>query len=261
MYMSTFQRLLKRVVRKAAYQVLMGRLVERGRPERGRFLRHDVDAILDQSWRNLAELLPEAELDQVPTVGNRQNVLLAAMTVASFHAFLKAGIEKEYAIELFADIGWKVYIKPLPLPKLIARLLTRAQKQVNLMLRMFMVFPFSTPGRPGYECKAWTEPDRFRTSWTHCPPYAFIRRYVEAHGDSGELEAFRKSWCWYDWPLTHVMVDGGYQVRGHYERPKTLSAGDEVCDMRWHAEVPQVAVGLADQRATRPTARTGAAAD
>jgi hypothetical protein len=144
MYISIFQRILKRVVRKAAYQVFMGRLVERDHPERGRFLRHDVDAILDQSWRNLEELLPEAKLDHVPTVGNRQNVLLAAMTVAAFHAFLKAGIEKEYAIELFADIGWKVYIKPLPLPKLIARLLTREPDAANVH-----ALPVQHPGPPG----------------------------------------------------------------------------------------------------------------
>ena len=74
----------------------------------------------------------------------------------------------------------------------------------------------------------------------HCPPFAFVRNYIEKHGDRGELEAFQRSWCRYDWGLTYAMVDGRYGVRGHYERPHTLSAGDDVCDMRWRAEVPPV---------------------
>lgn len=242
MHRYLLRQVLKIAIRKAAYQILMGRLLDREQPERGRFLRHDVDAILSQTWREVDELLPEAHLERIPTLGNRQNVFLAVLTVGAYHALRQAGIEKEYAIELFADMGWKVYAKFLPLPKLIARIITRdPQKQVNIILRMFMVYPFSTPGRPGYECRAWAEPGRFCTYWTHCPPFEFIRQYVEAHGDSGELEAFQRSWCWYDWALAYAMVDGGFKVRGYYQRPHTLSQGDDICDMLWCAEVPPVA--------------------
>jgi hypothetical protein len=239
MYQYIFQRLIKRLAKKAAYQILTGRLIDKGCPECGRFLRRDVNAILKQIWQNVDELLPEAHLEKIPTEGNRLNLFLAVVTVAAYHAFLQAGVEKDYAIELFADIGWRVYTKFLPFPQLVSRLATRdPRKRVNIILRMFMIFPFSIPGRPGYECKAKAETDHFCTYWTHCPPFEFVRQYVEAHGDRGELKAFQRSWCWYDWALTYAMVNGSFKVRGHYERPHTLSEGDDICDMRWYAQVP-----------------------
>jgi len=230
----------RRAVRGAAHQVMMGREIERGRPERGRFLRQDVDALLEAAWRELDKILPDAEFERLPTHGSRHNVFLAALTVAGYRAFVDGGIERDYAIELFADVGWKVYVKLLSVPRAIARLITRdPQRQMNLILRMFMIFPFSTPGRPAYECKAWAEGDHFCTYWTYCPPFAFVKSLVERRGDRGELEAFRRAWCTYDWALTYAMVDGGYGRRGRYERPHTLSAGDEVCDMRWSVQPSQ----------------------
>lgn len=230
----------RRMMRKAAYEILAGRMIERGAPQKGRFLRGDVDEFLAQTWRNVERMLPEAKLEQIPTRGNRHNVFMSILTVAAYHALLDAGLEREYAIELFADMGWKVYSRFLTLPRFLARLVTRdPQKQVNFILRMLLIFPFSAPGRPGYEVRAWAEPDRFCTVWTHCPPYTYVREYVDEHGDRGEIEAFIKSWCWYDWAFAYAMVDGGYEKPGHYERPHTLSAGDALCDMCWYARQPQ----------------------
>jgi hypothetical protein len=241
---SLLKLLYRRPVRKASYQIFLGRMIERGRPERGRFLRGDVDTILKETWRNVDAMLPAAELEKLPTLGNRHNVFLAVLTVAGYHAYLSAGIEKEYAIELFADVGWKLYSKAAILPRLVARLMTRdPQKRLELMLRMLMIFPFSAPGRPGYEVKARAVADHFCTYWTHCPPHAFVRKYVERNGNRGELDAFRRSWCWYDWAITEVMV-GGQRREGYYERPHTMSQGDEVCDMCWYARRPQDEIGM-----------------
>jgi hypothetical protein len=226
----------RRIARKAAHQILTGRLVERNRPERGRFLRRDVDAILRQAWRNVDEMLPEAPLDRLPTRGNRLNVFLAVVSLATYRAFLNAGIERAYAIELFADVGWNVYERFIALPRRVARILTRdPQRRLELILRALLVYPFSRPGSPGYEARVWSEPGAFCTYWTHCPPLEFVRRWVETHGAQGELELFRKSWCAYNWAVTYAMVDGDAGQRGRYERPHTMSAGDEVCDMRWSA--------------------------
>lgn len=233
------KRFYRRLVRQAAYEVAMGRMKEPGVPEKGRFLRHDIDGILAQTWRNVETLLPAAELERIPTWGNRHNVFLGILTVAAYQAFRDAGLEKDHAIELFADIGWKVYARFLTLPRFLARLLKRdPQEQMNFILRLLLRFPFSAPGKPGYEVQAWAEPNRFCTVWTHCPPAAFVRDYVAEHGDRGEVEAFIKSWCWYDWTFTYAMVGGSYETRGHYERPHTLAAGDEVCDMCWYAGRP-----------------------
>ena len=240
MYLWLITKMIKRLARGSANQILMGRMKEKGVPEGGRFLKFEVDAILDQTWKNVDEMLPDANLESMPTKGNQLNVLLAVVTVGAYHALLEAGINKNYAIELFADIGWKLYTKFLPLPKFIAGIATRdPQKRINMIMRMFMLFPFSTPGRPGYVCKAWAEEGQFNTYWSHCPPFEFVRKFVESHGDRGEIAAYQQSWCAYDWALTYALVDGSAGNGGYYERPHTLSFGDELCDMRWCAKAPQ----------------------
>lgn len=170
---------IRHAAKRAAYQGLEGRLIERGHPERGRLLRHDVKQILDRARRELDQLVSEANLERLPSRGNRHNVLLALFTVAAYQAIVKRGIERTYAAELLADVGWKLYAKMVAVPRLIARLVYRdPQQQLNLILRMFMIYPFSAPGRPGYEVEAWSETDRYCTFWTHCPPLQAVRDYV-----------------------------------------------------------------------------------
>jgi hypothetical protein len=133
-------------------------------------------------------------------------------------------------------VGWKLYIRFLGLPKAIARFRTSdPQGQMNIVLRMFNRFPFSARGRPGYEFKTWqAEVDRFITAWTYCPPLAFVRQYVDDHGDRGEVQAFFRSWCQFDWALAQTIVEGT-GLPGWYQRPHTLSQGDPICDMIWAA--------------------------
>jgi hypothetical protein len=114
------------------------------------------------------------------------------------------------------------------------RVATRSrQRRLEWTLRMLMRFPFSAPGKPGYAVEAWSDGERFHTHWTHCPPQAFVRHLVERRGDRGELEAFYRSWCLYDWAGADLLVGDGR--RGHYARPHTMSRGDAVCDMCWSA--------------------------
>jgi hypothetical protein len=226
--------LYRPVVRRAARAALEGRRCDPRRPESGRFLRSDVDAFLADVWKRVAALLREEELGKIPTIGNRHNVFLGALTIAAFHALLDRGVEPRYAMELFADVGWKVYERMLKLPYLFARLRTRdPQGRMNFVLEALMRFPFSAPGEPGYEVRTWSEPGRFHTYWTYCAPLGFVKRYVERHGDRGELEAFYQSWCLYDWPAADILAGGRAREHGHYERPHTLSRGDSACDMCW----------------------------
>jgi hypothetical protein len=228
------------MVRRTCAQILTGRMIERNQPERGRFLRYDVNQILKETWREVDEILPDAELDRLPTLGNRQNVFFAVLTVAFYHALIGTGVEKQYAVELFADVGWKLYTKLLTFPRLVARLFFRdPHKQMGVTLRMLGIYPFSAPGKPGYEIKAWLEPGRYCIDYLHCPPYSFVRKYVEKNGDRGELELFRGSWCLYDWAFAYAIAEGRHKKLGHYERLHTLSSGDDVCDMRWYGEPPQ----------------------
>lgn len=134
MYLWLMKVISRRLVKRATKQIVLGRLIDKDTPERGRFLKHDIDRILRQTWQNVDELLPEAELDKIPARGNQPNVYLAVVTVSAYHAFLEERIEKDYAIELFADIGWKIYAQFLPLPRLVAKLTAPLNPQKRIYI-------------------------------------------------------------------------------------------------------------------------------
>jgi hypothetical protein len=229
-------RVYRPVVRHAARTALEGRRFDPAKPEAGRFLRADVDSLLNDVYRRMFDLLREDDLSRIPTLGNRHNVYLAALTIAAYHALLAAGVEQRYAMDLFADLGWKIYERMLRLPFFFARLSSRdPQRRMDSVLKALMRFPFSSPGKPGYEARGWSEPGCFYTHWTHCAPLGFVKRYVERHGDRGEIEAFYHSWCLYDWPAADMLAGGAAGQHGHYRRLHTLSRGDSICDMCWSA--------------------------
>jgi hypothetical protein len=208
----------------AANRAILGRYIDRNALTKGRFTQSDVDQILDRTLRNFEHLSPKADIKQFKTAGNRLLVLFGVASHAMFQALLDEGLDRSYATELFTDVGWKVYEKMIVLPRLIARLRTGdPQKQMNLMLRMFLRFPFS---RPGYDYQVLSEEGGFELHLYRCP----IRNYFNQVGE----EAFLfNSWCMLDYALAQVMVRGG-----NYQRPHTLSAGDTLCDMLWSAPRP-----------------------
>jgi RNA polymerase sigma factor (sigma-70 family) len=78
----------------AAMQALVGRERTRGAPERGRYARSDVDALLKTAWSDYAVRV--RKLPAEPTVGSRMNVRLACFTMTFFNALLAAGAERAY---------------------------------------------------------------------------------------------------------------------------------------------------------------------
>lgn len=177
-------------------------------------------------------------MSRLKTRGNRQNVLLGVFSLAIFRALLAEDIDKPYATELVTDLAWKIYEKWVVLPRVAARFAHRdPQQQMNMMLRMFLRFPFS---RPGYDWQARPEVGAFALDIYRCP----VRDYLRSQG---EEEFMRNSWCTLDFALAQAMTKGG-----HYQRPHTLTAGDRVCDMKWFANA-----GLAGSSGR--TAETGTA--
>ncbi len=227
-----FRLLYAPLVRRSARQILQGRLLDPDVPEKGRWLRGDVDQILRMTWKRVDTLISEAGLDLLPTLGNRHNVFLAAVTTAAYQVLLECGQSKNRASTLVADIGWKIYALGVKIVSLPFRLTSRDPgKRLERTIRALLVFPFSAPGRPGYEVKIEKQEGQLLTNWTWCPPLAFVRDLVERHGDRGELDAFYYSWCYYDWPGADIIAGDG--KHGHYQRTHTQSRGDATCDMCW----------------------------
>ncbi len=223
---------LKRSVRKATRRVVVGRLIDKDNHTKGRINRSYINRILEATWKRLDDMIQEANLDVYKTRGNRFNVTLAIGTIALFRTLLAEGFSREYATELTGDLGWSVYMDLIKIPRVLARLVTRnPQKRMNLILKFFLWFPFSSPpgDGPGYRVTVSLEKDHFRTDWTQCAPLEYVKKY----GSQEEVKFFHDTWCMYDWALAQTLVKGGY-----YERPHTLSAGDKVCDMRWYGQAP-----------------------
>lgn len=226
--------LLGRVVASAARRVLADRALTDIDGNQVRWLRPEIERFIDAMEADAGSLRAGAPLEELPGFGNRLMVELAIYTTACDRVLRNQGIAPESARHALADLGWDVYRRMLALASLPARLLTRDPgRRLRWTIRMLMVFPFHAPGAPGYAVETWTEGEDLITHWTHCPPQSFVRRVSEETGDPDALEAFRSSWCLYDWPGADLVAgDGG---RGHYRRRRTLSHGDPVCDMCWVA--------------------------
>lgn len=215
--------LLKWLFRWAGDRAFVGRYVDRQEPRQGRFTRSDLNRILDAMIQHFETLLPKANIRRFETLGGRMNVMLGVASLAMYKALLDDGIERDYAIELFTGVAWKVYEKFVVVPRLLARLTTRdPQKRMNFMLHAFLRFPFN---RPGYQWKVKSQGkgEGFQVDFYRCP----VRDYFR---EMGEEDFLLNSWCTLDFALAQAMVKGG-----HYERPHTLSAGDALCDMTWSA--------------------------
>lgn len=233
------------IVRRAARQILEGREKDLDRPEEGRWLRHEVREFIGGVFRRIDGLVPVARLEALPTRGNRHNVFLAMLTTACYQEQVDRGASPRYAATLMSDIGWKIYGSMLKWISFPFRVTTPdRQKAMERTLRALMIFPFSAPGAPGYEVETRSEGGRYYTFWRHCPPQTFVRTLVAERGDGGELDAVRRSWCLYDWDGADVLAGDGR--KGHYSRTTTLSHGDSVCDMCWHARPANADPALSD---------------
>jgi hypothetical protein len=244
------------VYRSAFRDAVRDRLVDPDEPRGRRFLASDVDQLLAATWREVGEILPAAHVAQFRNRGSQANVFCIALMLAGFRALRAFGVQHEYALDLCADAGWKLYAKFAVLPKAAARLRSRnPQQRLNFVWRTYVRFPFTPAGppgtgRPGYECQTRWEPDAGYTTFTSCAPLNFVRQLIEEQGDDGELAFFQRTFCTYDWPLVDFLV--GRPAR--YERSHTLSFGDDRCDMLWSATPPLAA---APSTRTRRLATTG----
>ncbi len=205
------------VIKRAARAGLVGRNRERHSPDKGRFTRAEVDNILKQVWQTYDQLAPL--VPQEPKLGNRMVMLFACLSLAFFRVLMVTGVEREYAIELFGDVSWKVYEKLGRLPIFVARLLTRdPRKRMRVSVNMFLRFPF-TP--PGYVFERLPSSDGISLDMLTCPVAEYFHKQ-----DASDLCI--GTWCNLDFALAEMW--GGW-----LERTETLAAGCARCDYRFKA--------------------------
>jgi ubiquinone biosynthesis protein len=199
----------------------VGRLRDRERHEEGRFTRAEVDELLKQTWIAYDQLAPHVPHE--PKIGNRMNMLLAAMTLAFLQVLIARGTGRAYATELVGDVAWKVYERWGHIPIALARLRTRdPHERMRLSVEMFLRFPF-TP--PGYLFNRLPSEEGISLDMLRCPVAEYFRR-------EGASDLCIETWCNLDFPLAEMWG-------GRLERTQTLAAGCEHCDFRFKAVRPE----------------------
>lgn len=205
------------VVKWAARRTLVGRNRCRDKPEQGRFNRAEVDNLLDQVWCHFDRF--GANVPREATVGSRMNMMLACMSLSFFRVLCAVGVERDYAIELFVDVAWRVYEKWGVVPRVVARLPTRDPvKQMRICVNLFLRFPFNPPG---YLYTRLPTNDGISFDMHRCPVADYFRSNNTADLCVG-------SWCNLDYGLAEMW--GGW-----LERAGTLAGGDDRCSFRFKA--------------------------
>jgi hypothetical protein len=214
--------IFKLIIKRGSYRFIQGRYLDRYDRKRGRFTRHQVNSLLEQSWCNYEELLPGAHVTSLKSQGARLLVSLSVITLALFRALRADGIEKEHATELATDIVWAQMEKLAIFRRFIGWMKSRdPQKQMDTLVRMALRFPFS---RPDYDWRVLSEKGVIAVDFYRCPVYDYYKSQAEE-------ELLLNTWCEVDFAYAQILTRGGL-----YERPHTLAAGDMVCDMKWYGK-------------------------
>jgi hypothetical protein len=202
----------------AARSAILGRSRSRTDATAGRFTAADVRRLMRATWASFDD--HAAVLPAEPTLGSRQNVMLACLTVAMLQALLDEGVERSYAVELVGDMCWKVYAQWGRIPQVVSRLRTSDPAQrMRFAVEMFLRFPFN---RPGYLYRDQPEPSGRALDMTRCPVADYL-----ASRDATDLTV--GAWCNLDFQLARMWG-------GTVERRGTLAGGAPLCDFRFRAD-------------------------
>lgn len=205
----------------AARRVMVGRNRSRSDPTVGRFSRAEVTGFITTAFERFEQ--HAADLPSEPTLGSRQNVMLAALTLSLLEALEEAGIERAYAIELTGDICWRFYRHWGQVTGAATKLLSRDRvRRLRLNVNAFLAFPF---GQPGYRFDDVAQVDGRSLDMKRCPVADYL-------GSRGAADLCAASWCNLDYALAEMW---GAKL----ERTGTLVGGASCCDFRFRV-VPQL---------------------
>jgi hypothetical protein len=201
--------------RVAATRAMVGRNRSRTDPGAGRFTRRDVNAVVDDAFARFDRHI--AALPGEPTVGSRQNVMLAALTLSLLEVIEESGVDRDYAIELVGDTCWRFYRHWGRATKTVTSLISRdPTRQLRLSVNAFLTYPF---GRPGYRFDDVPEADGRSLDMLRCPVADYL-------GQRGAADLCAGSWCNLDYALAEMWG-------ARLERTSTLVSGAACCDFRF----------------------------
>ncbi len=181
----------------------------------GRFTARQVNRDVEDAFTNFQSRA--GDLPREPTLGSRQNVALAALTLSFLEALEADGIERSYAIELTADTCWRVYRRWGQVTQAATRLLSRDPvRRLRMSVDAFLTFPF---GRPGYQFDDVEQAEGRALDMQRCPVADYL-------GSRGAADLCADSWCNLDYALAEMW---GATLR----RSGTLVGGSPCCDFRF----------------------------
>jgi hypothetical protein len=202
----------------AARRALVGRNRSRHAPQLGRFTRADVDRLLANAWHRYDAQAPDLPVQ--PTLGSRMNIRLACLTMSLFRALLEEGVERAYAVELAADVTWKVYAQWGRLAQLRSRMRPPTEATLAARVRpdgtVALSFPFNAPG---YIARHVPGQPGLAFDMVRCAVADYFR-------SQGAIDLCLAAWCNLDYPLGEM---GGLTLR----RTRTLVEGADDCDFHW----------------------------
>jgi hypothetical protein len=214
-------RSVKPFARVAASRAIVGRNRSRTDPTAGRFTHPEIAGLVNDAFDRFEH--QASGLPSEPTVGSRQNVILAALTLCLLEALEQAGVERGYAIELTGDTCWRFYRHWGRLTKTLTSLISRDPKRrVRLSVNAFLTYPF---GRPGYRFDDVPEEDGRSLNMIRCPVADYL-------GQRGAADLCAGSWCNLDYALAEMWG-------ARLQRSGTLVAGASCCDFRFRALVAE----------------------
>jgi len=204
--------------RVAAGKALTGRNRSRTDPTAGRFTRRDAARLVSDAYDGFERQIPG--LPSEPTVGSRQNVMLAALTLSLLDALERAGVERGYAIELTGDTCWRFYRHWGRFTQVATSLVSRdPTRRLGLSVNAFLSYPF---GRPDYRFDGVAEADGRSLNMLRCPVADYL-------GQRGATDLCAGSWCNLDYALAELWG-------ARLQRSGTLVAGAACCDFRFHVK-------------------------
>lgn len=234
------------LIKALATRALVGRNRSPRDDTAGRFTRSEAVGLVEAAFSRFESRV--SGLPSEPTLGSRQNVMLAALTLSFLEALEAAGIERRYAVELTSDVCWRVYRHWGRATRLGTRMITRSPvRRLRLSVDAFLTFPF---GRPGYRFDDVPEPEGRSLDMHRCPVADYL-------GARDAVDLCTKSWCNLDYPLAE-MWGARLERSGTLVKGRTAAISASALNPRAGARrQPRPGRELAELRAQSPERNSG----